>query len=174
MHPQHSAPRFPCDCAHCMRGGRTEPRMVSRTTYNAHANARLGPIGSFTGFVDEQRQTAFSAGGGTSGGDLLRGRSLSVSPLPSGSAGKRLQTSPDLDTQPTNKRRTRSRSRSAESEHAQHNIKQEDLDEGLQDFGGGNGQMPPLFGNTGGRLAAPMDLDENHVCSIMSQLTYCL
>ena len=29
-----------CNCPQCMRGGRTEPRKVSKSTYNAHATAR--------------------------------------------------------------------------------------------------------------------------------------
>lgn len=149
-----------------MRGGRTEPRMVSRTTYNAHANARRGPISSYTDFVDEQRQTI---GGGAPSNDL-RGRSLSMSPLPSGSSRKRLRVSSDFDNQPNNQHAW-NRSQSVDYEHGQHDIKQEDLSEAQQDFGGGNG---PLFGNARGRLATPMDLDENHVCSMISQLIYCL
>ncbi len=46
--------RFPCDCPQCMRGGRTEPRMVARSTYHAHARARVGPIGSYTAFAQEK------------------------------------------------------------------------------------------------------------------------
>ncbi|KAF8156746.1 hypothetical protein B0H34DRAFT_798130 [Crassisporium funariophilum] len=137
--------------------------MVSRTTYNTHANARRGPIGSYTDFVDEQSQTIGGvSGGGGAPSDDLRGQSLSVSPLPSGSSRKRLRASPDSDTQPNNNWRAWNRSQSAKSEHGKHNIKQEDLGESQQDFGGGNGHMPPLFGNARGCLATPMDLDENH------------
>lgn len=31
---------YTCDCPNCMKGGRTEPRQVSRSTYYSHAPAR--------------------------------------------------------------------------------------------------------------------------------------
>ncbi len=43
-----------------MRGGRTEPRMVARSTYHAHARARIGPIGSYTAFAQENQMSVSS------------------------------------------------------------------------------------------------------------------
>ena len=155
-----------------MRGGRTEPRLVSRTTYNAHAQARLGPIGSFSDFVQEQRRTdgILSDASGGAPGNNLRGRSPSpdVSPL-AGSGRKRLPESPDPNTRPKNRQCL-----SAEFEHLQHDVMQEDLGEVQQEFGVGSGRMSSLFGSTGDATTRPVDSAEHHVCSVILQLLYCL
>ncbi len=127
-----------------MRGGRTEPHLVSRTTYNAHAQARLGLIGSFAEFVQQQRRTdgiLSDASGGSPSNNLCgRPPSPNVSPLSAGSGRERLPTSPDPNTQPMNRQRL-----SAEFEHSQHGIMQEDLSEVQQEFGVGSGRMSSLF-----------------------------
>ncbi len=161
-----------------MRGGRTEPRLVSRTTYNAHAQARLGPVGSFADFVQQQRQTdgILSDSGGAPSD--LRGRSPlpDVSPLSAGSGRKRLPASPDPNTQPTNRQRGGNWTQSVQLEQGQNDIEQEDFGEVQQEFGVGNGHVSSLFGGTGDATARRPMLDsaEHYVCSVILQLLYCL
>ena len=53
-----------------MRGGRSEARVVSKSTYNAHASARRGPIGSFADFLAEQEHLARGPGVESSTGGI--------------------------------------------------------------------------------------------------------
>ena len=49
MIPKPPEREYYCDCAKCMRGGRTEPRKVAKATYNRHRSTRtqIQPYSSF-------------------------------------------------------------------------------------------------------------------------------
>jgi len=135
-----------------MRGGRTEPRMVSRTTYNAHAAARH-QISSYPNFVAAQQAVtgippsqnihpAAEASGTTH-------RRHSRSPSPN-NRNKRFRGSQVLDVADSDKSED-----GAEMEE-EVVVKHEDVEAGFQ---------IPLFGSDRG-TQSPQNIDEHRcVCS---------
>jgi hypothetical protein len=125
-----------------MRGGRTEPRMVSRTAYNAHAAARHA-VSSYAEFIGAQQDPGPAIGipviqtpaiVPTSGlAPQRRPRSLSPN-----NRQKRLRGQPP-DTTDSDK------SDDSAEEGQEFTVKQEESDGGFQEvfFGSGRGDESP-------------------------------
>ncbi|KAF8805269.1 hypothetical protein BYT27DRAFT_7192988 [Phlegmacium glaucopus] len=143
-----------------MRGGRTEPRMVSRTTYNAHAAARH-QISSYANFIAAQQaltgvpppQNNPSAEVSSSGSNY-RQRSPSPSLNDSHKRLRRPQVSDVVDSD-----------NSEDGEEMEEGvvIKHEDVDVGFQ---------IPLFGSDRG-AESPRN-DDEHVCRTNTFITLIL
>jgi hypothetical protein len=101
MPPKHSAGHFYCDCAQCMRGGRTEPREVSKTTYNAHAKERgeRHQLSSYSAFIEQQEHLQpvnLRSPGAMSSGTRRRARSPSPTPPPVNKCPRRYRPNEDF------------------------------------------------------------------------------
>ena len=80
---------YRCNCPRCMRGGRSQPKEVSRSTYHAHAHLR---VASYDDFVSRQThlQPSNPLAGTSDMQQVLGNRARSPSPAPTTShANKR-------------------------------------------------------------------------------------